>query len=159
MEADFEQLYKLYYMQVFSYAMTLAKNKNTAEELTQKTFFKILTAGKGYKGLSSELTWILAITKNLYIDECRKDARNAGITIEQQSDTNIENMIDDEDSSFRIYQVLHELEEPYKEVFQLRVFGELSFLKISKVFGKSENWARVTYYRARVKIKERLDEQ
>ena len=44
-----------------------------------------------------------------------------------------------------------------KEVFELRVFGELSFLEISKIFGKTESWARVTYHRARLKIKERMD--
>ena len=63
----------------------------------------------------------------------------------------------DTDSALRIHMVLHELPEPYKEVFQLRVFGELTFAQIGMVFGKTENWARVTYHRARLKIKERID--
>ena len=58
---------------------------------------------------------------------------------------------------YRFILVLHELQEPYKEVFQLRVFGELSFSQIGIIFGKTENWARVTYHRARLKIKERMD--
>ncbi|MCR5341475.1 MAG: RNA polymerase subunit sigma, partial [Saccharofermentans sp.] len=61
-------------------------------------------------------------------------------------------------TSIRIHSILHQMEEPYKEVFQLRVFGELSFAEIGSIFGKTETWARVTYHRARVKIKERMDE-
>lgn len=64
-----------------------------------------------------------------------------------------------QEDSFRIHQILHQLEEPYKEVFSLRVFGELPFKKIGLIFGKSENWARVTYYRAKQKIQERLGDE
>ena len=63
----------------------------------------------------------------------------------------------DEDTAFHIHKVLHDLEEPYKEVFQLRVFGDLSFQKIGAIFTKTENWARVTYHRARLKIEERME--
>ncbi|MCL2426776.1 MAG: RNA polymerase subunit sigma, partial [Oscillospiraceae bacterium] len=78
------------------------------------------------------------------------------LSVDVISDTNIEHAFADEDSAFRIHQVLHNLDEPYKEVFQLRVFGELSFLKIGLLFGKTENWARVTHHRARLKIQERV---
>ena len=63
----------------------------------------------------------------------------------------------DSDDSFRIHMILHSLDEPYKEVFELRCFGELSFRQIGTIFGKTENWARVTYHRARLKIQERMD--
>ena len=66
--------------------------------------------------------------------------------------------LQDQDTALQIHLILHELQEPYKEVFQLRVFGELSFSQIGTIFGKTENWARVTYHRARLKIKERMDE-
>ncbi len=71
---------------------------------------------------------------------------------------NVETAAEDNDTALRIHLVLHELQEPYKEVFQLRVFGELSFSQIGLVFGKTENWARVTYHRARLKIQERMVE-
>ena len=64
----------------------------------------------------------------------------------------IELRIADETDAMRILEYLHDIEEPYKEVFMLRVFGELSFKKISGIFGKTESWARVTYHRAKVKI-------
>ena len=68
----------------------------------------------------------------------------------------IEQLITDEDSSFRIHTMLHSLEEPYREVFELRIFGELSFSQIGTIFGKTENWARVTYHRARLKLQEKV---
>ena len=61
-------------------------------------------------------------------------------------------------TAMKIHRILHDLKEPYKEVFQLRTFGDLSYAEIGELFGKSESWARVTYYRSRMMIKEELDE-
>lgn len=157
MNADFEQLYTAYFMQVYSFVMVLSRNRDMSEEIAQKTFFKALTAGRPYRGDSSEITWLCAIAKNLFADECRKQRPAAELDEKQASDVDIEAAVADEDAAFRIHQVLHQLEEPYKEVFQLRVFGELPFQKIGILFGKTENWARVTYHRARLKIQERME--
>ena len=81
----------------------------------------------------------------------------AAVIPAQATKKDVEEAWVEEDSAFRVHQVLHQLEEPYKEVFQLRVFGELSFQKIGRVFGKTESWARVTYHRARLKIQERME--
>ena len=158
MEVDFEQLYNMYYMNVYSFVMTLTKNQNDAEEITQKTFFKAMTTTQKHLGNSSELTWLCAIAKNLFLDELKLQKRHAEeVEADSTSNINMELALADEDSAFRIHQVLHNLDEPYKEVFGLRVFGELSFRKIGLLFGKTENWARVTYHRARLKIQERMD--
>jgi len=157
LETDFEQLYNTYFMQVFSFVMTLARNQDIAEEITQKTFFKALTTRKKYQGNSSEYTWLCAIAKNLFVDDIRSQKQICELDVTQTSDISLENEFINEDSAFLIHQVLHNLEEPYKEVFQLRVFGELSFQKIGILFEKTENWARVTHHRARLKIKERMD--
>lgn len=69
---------------------------------------------------------------------------------------NMEQILENESITLQIHQILHHMEEPYKEVFQLRIFGELSFRKIGQIFGKTETWARVTYHRARLKIQERM---
>lgn len=156
---DFEQLYKAYYMEVFSYLMTLAKDKELAEELTQKTFFKALNSLQSFRGQSSEFTWLCSIAKNLYIDETRQKKFSEELDEEVASEDNVEHTVENKDAEFRIHMVLHELEEPYKEVFQLRVFGELSFEKIGILFGKTENWARVTYHRSRLKIQERMEQK
>lgn len=156
---EFEQLYKTYYMQVYSYMMTLCKNPELAEEITQKAFYKALLNIKKYRGEASQLTYLCAIAKNLYYDILRKDKRHIELTEELPSDENVAQKTEDRDNAFRIHQILHNLDEPYKEVFQLRVFGELSFAQIGRLFGKSESWARVTYYRAKNKIKDKLDEE
>ena len=159
MDTDFEQLYNIYYMKVYSFVMTFAKHQAVSEEITQATFFKAMTANKPHGGRSSEFTWLCAIAKNLYIDELRARKRTSEFDAEAVSDTDVEKTVMDEDTAFRIHQVLHNLSEPYKEIFQLRLFGELSFQKIGLLFGKTENWARVTYHRARLQIQERMDDK
>ena len=71
-------------------------------------------------------------------------------------DSDIENIYIQKDQALSIYKVLHCLSEPYKEVFTLRVLGDLSFKEIAEIFEKQENWARVTYHRARLKIREHM---
>ena len=156
---DYEKLYTSYYMQIYSYVVSIAQNRELAEEITQKTFYKAISAKTKFKGRSNELTWLCSIAKNLYYDELRKNQHIADMSeiSELPSDENIERTVSDSDMAFRIHLVLHRLDEPYKEVFQLRVFGELSFAQIATIFGKTETWARVTYHRARLKIKERMD--
>lgn len=102
------------------------------------------------------MTWLCSIAKNLYHDEMRSRQRVADVSEinDLPSNENVENSVADSDMAFRIHLVLHRLEEPYKEVFQLRVFGELSFSQIAAIFGKTESWARVTYHRAKLKIQE-----
>ena len=144
-------------MQVYSYVFTIVKNQSLAEEITQNTFYKAMTR-RQYEGKAGELTWLCSIAKNLAIDECRKNKKFSELdeNLPQQT-PDLSDKAADTDSALRIHMVLHELPEPYKEVFQLRVFGELTFAQIGMVFGKTENWARVTYHRARLKIKERID--
>lgn len=157
---DYEKLYRSYYMQVYSFAVSLTRNRDQAEEITQNTFFKAITSDAKYKGKSNELTWLCSIAKNLYYDELRKSKRITDIseTLELVSDQDTAQSVEDADTAFRIHIILHSLDEPYKEVFQLRVFGELSFSQIAAIFGKTETWARVTYHRAKLKIQERMDE-
>ena len=156
---DYEKLYKSYYMQVYSYAVSLARNRTLAEDITEETFYRAATASSTFDSRSSELTWLCAIAKNLYLDECRKKRPIADLddAAEPRSDDDPARAVADSDMAFRIHLILHQLEEPYKEVFQLRVFGDLSFAQIASIFGKTEVWARVTYHRARLKIQERMD--
>ena len=155
-----EKLYEAFYMKVFSYVMTLARDRNDAEEITQETFFRAISTDKSFRGDSDSYTWLCAIAKNIFIDEQRRVSRQDDELSEELPDTNkgIEEKLTDRDQSLKIHLILHKLEEPYKEVFQLRIFGELSFAEIGSIFGKTETWARVTYHRARLKIKERMDE-
>ena len=155
-----EKLYETYYMRVFSYAMTLAGSRAQAEEITQETFFRAFSRQSAFRGESDEATWLCAIARNYFLDEKRRQGKNEPIP-EEMPDTHkgIEQSVTDRDTSFRIHVALHALEEPYREVFELRIFGELNFREIGMIFGKTENWARVTYHRARLKLQERMDEQ
>lgn len=118
-----------------------------------------MTAKRSFEQRSSELTWLCSIAKRLAIDGCRKNQRitelDEAAAADQKRD--LTEALEDKDTALQIHLVLHELQEPYKEVFQLRVFGELPFSQIGFIFGKTENWAKVTYHRARLKIQERME--
>ena len=152
-------LYETCYMRVFSYVMTLAADRSLAEEITQETFVRAFARHREFRGESNEITWLCAIAKNLFTDEKRRQNRHGAIPEDlPDSSKGVAKTVEDRDSSFRIHMALHGLEEPHREVFELRVFGELSFREIGTIFGKTENWARVTYHRARIKLQERMDE-
>jgi len=146
-------------MRVFSYVMTLSGDRSLAEELTQETFYRAFARQREFRGESDEVTWLCAIAKNLFADEKRRANRRGEIPedLPDQSKS-VAKTVEDQDSSFRIHMALHQLEEPHREVFELRVFGELSFREIGVIFGKTENWARVTYHRARIRLQERMDD-
>ena len=147
-------------MKVFSYVMTLAGDRSLAEELTQEAFFRACAKQDSFRGGSDEATWVCAIARNLFLDEKRRSARHTAVPEDLPDPSKgIEALIADRDSSFRIHVALHAMEEPFREVFELRVFGELSFREVGEIFGRTENWARVTYHRARLKLQERMEKQ
>ena len=156
--ADFQEVYTLYFRDVYRYALSLCRNEALAEEITQETFYKALNKLGNFDGKCKVSVWLCQIAKNTYISMCRKDKH-----LDPGADTtlipcvgNIEDSFCDQETAFAIHKVLHTLEEPYKEVFSLRTFGELSFKQIAELFGRTESWARVTYHRARLKIKEEI---
>lgn len=150
----FEKLYETYYMRVYSYVMTLAGKQHMAEEITQEAFYKAFTAKSTFRGESNEVTWLCAIARNLFLDEMRRQSKSTEEDLDANADSgiNIESEVEDRDASYRIHQALQELEEPYRRVFELRIFGELSFREIGGICEKTENWARVTYHRAKLKL-------
>lgn len=153
--ADFEKVYDLYFRDVYKYALSLSRDPQVAEEITQETFFKALKNIDSFRGQCRLYVWLCQIAKNTYMTYCQKQSRTSP-EVEGSSETNLEEHFLTKESAFEIHKVLHRLPEPYKEVFSLRVFGELPFVQIGELFGKTESWARVTYHRARLKIKEEL---
>lgn len=155
---DFQEVYNLYFRDVYRYTLSLCRNESVAEEITQETFYKALEKLDSFDGKCKVSVWLCQIAKNTYISMSRKDKRldPDADTALLPSDGNIEERFFDRETAFAVHKVLHALEEPYKEVFSLRAFGELSFKQIAELFGRTEAWARVTYHRARLKIKEEL---
>lgn len=159
---DFEDLYKRYYNQVYFYILGLSRNKHIAEEITQETFFKVLNKIDSFKGECRINVWITQIAKNTYYNYCRKrkldpESNTYGIGVEGlETEENIEKDLIDKEMAQQIHVILHQLSEPYKEVFWMRTFGELPFREIADIHGKTESWARVTYHRARLMIREEM---
>ena len=153
-----ERLYEACYMRVFSYAMTITGDRHQAEEITQETFFRAFSKLNSFRGEADEVTWLCAIARNLAVDEKRRQGRFGELPEEAVArEKSVEQAAVEKDDSFRVHMALHALEEPYREVFGLRVFGELSFAQIGQIFRRTENWARVTFHRARAKLKERME--
>ena len=155
---DFESIYKEYAPQVYRYLLKIGCPPQDAEDITHDTFVKALLHIEQYRGEGKLSIWLCQIAKNTYMSMCRKDKylnHNADAEL-SQSNENIEEYFFDKETAFAIHKVLHTLNEPYKEIFSLRTFGELSFKQIAELFGKTEAWARVTYHRARLRIKEEL---
>lgn len=154
---DFDRIYIQYFQQVYKYAMSLCQNPVLAEEITQETFFKALKSIDSFKGSCSLSVWLCTIAKNTFYSYVKKQGRQSRyLTDDVTSDENIEESFADKEAAYAIHAILHKLKEPYKEVFWLRTFGDLPFGQIASLFGKTESWARVTYYRAKIMIKEEL---
>ena len=150
----FEEVYEAYFKDVYKYALALCRDEHMAEEVTQETFFKALKSIDSFRGQCKLYVWLCQIAKNTYFSmEARFRNREPGEIGEAED---LESALLRSESAFEIHKALHALEEPYKEVFSLRIFGELPFRQIGQLFGKTESWARVTYHRARLKIKEEL---
>ncbi len=157
---NFDELYRLYFKDIYHYLLGISKDPHLAEELTQETFFKALRALDQFDGRKDIRAWLFTIARNSYLSEQRKN-RKAGPELLPQNhaeDVRFVEQLMDEERCFQIHQFLHDMPEPYKEVFNLRVFGELPFEKIGLIFHKSSGWARVTYHRARKQIIEYMEE-
>ena len=137
---DFEEIYQTYFADVYRYILALSRDAHTAEEVTQETFFRALASIDQFRGDCQLRVWLCQIARN-----------------QEPGDDGLECGFADRDAAKRLHRLLHDLPEPYKEVFSLRTFGELPFAQIGELFGKTESWARVTYFRARQKLKEGFD--
>ena len=154
---DFDQIYADYFSEVYKFVLSLCHNPSVAEEITQEAFFKALKNIDSFKGDCKLNTWLCKIAKNTFYSYAKKNRRQADYSLEIVIfDEDIEARFADKETAYAIHKVLHKLNEPYKEVFWLRTFGELSFSQIGALFSKTESWARVTYYRAKIMIKEEV---
>ena len=153
-------MYRLYFKDVYLFILAMSKSPDIAEEITQETFFKVLKNINKYRGECSVKTWLFQIAKNTYLSHIKKtkhqETEDKISDSESSSQHSMESMCISKDEALSIYKVLHYLEEPYKEVFTLRTLGELSFREIGEIFGRKEGWARVTYHRAKSKIREQI---
>ena len=157
---DFDSIYTAYFKDVFMYLRSLSANADIAEEITQETFEKALKSIDRFDGKKDIRAWLFTIAKNSYYTYCKKQKHFIEEVPECLPDTQtiLTEQFQEEETVLLIHKFLHSMHEPYKEVFTLRVFGELPFEKIGLIFGKSSSWARVIFYRAKNQIKEYMEE-
>ncbi len=152
--SKFPEIYDHYAKQVFRYLLSLTGEEELAKELTQETFYKAFLHINQFEEKCSMYTWLCQIGRNAYYNECKKKKHinhQVDITMIEDPGDFVDRLIHKEQAAL-IYKALHLLPEPYKEVFTLRLFGELKYKEIAEIFGKNEVWAKVTYYRAKERL-------
>ena len=158
-----DKLYKNYSMLVYNYLYSLSKDRELAEELTQDTFYKAIKNIKKYEGNSKESTWLSQIAKNEWRTYVAKESKIKQIPIEDENyidklilENTAETDVEEKEAVLNLYKEIHKLDQKTKEVIYLRIKGDLSFKEIGEILGESEEWARITYYRGKIKLKEEL---
>lgn len=158
---DFNEIYRLYAKKVYRYILSLCMDKTLADDILQDTMLKAFNNIGKFNGKSSVKTWLCSIARNEYFDHLKK-ADNKNVLLDENVEIKsgdpakkaISNL-----SAVEILKLVHALEEPFREIFTLRFYGELKFSEIGEVFGKSENWARVNFFRAREKLAQMLEKE
>lgn len=152
---DLGEIYLEYFSDVYKYVLSLCRDESIAEEVTQETFFKAMQNIDKFNGSCKLYVWLCQIAKNTYFTQCKKQKMFVSDLDTDRPDTvNLETDYLDKDSAKRLHILLHDLNEPYKEVFTLRIFGELPFSQIGELFGKTDSWARLIFYRAKKQLQE-----
>ncbi|MBE6082652.1 sigma-70 family RNA polymerase sigma factor [Acidilutibacter cellobiosedens] len=155
---DFEKIYTEYFSDVYKYVLTICRNGAIAEEVTQETFFKAMRHINQFNGSCKLYVWLCQIAKNTYFSLSNKQKWiSPDIDVDFPDTTSdLERDYLDKDTARRLHVLLHNLNEPYKEVFTLRVFGELPFSQIGELFEKTDSWARLIFYRAKKQLQEAM---
>ena len=153
-----DEVYRQYARTVYRYLLTLTRDGDLAEELTQETFYQAIRSSERFDGSCAVSTWLCAIAKNVLSAYRRKHT-----AVEDVDDQTLAVPSAEADALRSVEQLellkrLHALREPYREVLYLRAFGGLSFREIAEVQGKTENWARVTFYRGKELLRKEVDE-
>lgn len=152
-----EEVYREYFTEVWRFTYKLSGSADTADEITQETFFRAMKSLKSFKGGCKLSVWLCQIAKNLYFDRLKKyESRRVSLDgLEPEGESR------DPDERLRLmelHRAIHQLPEPYREVFTLKVFGDLTHEEIAGLFGHSVSWSKITYVRAKEKLREKIKE-
>lgn len=155
-----EEIYKLYAQTVYRFLLSLTHDSSLSEELTQETFYQAVKCSDKFDKSCKITTWLCAIAKNQlrayqrknrdYLKDDFEEFVNTASSAETDALANI--------SRIEILKRIHKLDEPIREVLYLRLFGDLSFREIGDILGRTENWARVNYYRGKEKLVKEIKE-
>ena len=157
MPSSMEEIYKAHSQAVYRYLLSLTHSEELAEELTQETFYQAIKGIERFDGSCKITTWLCSIAKNQLYSYYRKHPGTETLEEGTQSNSSLEAEVMSNINRLEILKKLHLFQEPFREVMYLRLFGDLSFHEIGEVLGRTENWARVTYYRGKEKLKKEMD--
>ena len=156
---DMEQIYREYMPQVYKYLFSLCRDAQTAEELTQETFYQAVKSIDRFRGECKLYVWLCQIAKHLWNREVRRRNRENLQQLEEEmpsAGAGIPEKIIEKEKRMELYKSLHKLEENVRAVMYRRLSGEFSFREIGEILGKDENWARVTFYRGKQRVRKEL---
>lgn len=153
---NMDEIYEECFETVYKYLFCLTHNSDISEELTQETFYRAVKKINTYNGKCKISVWLCQIAKHLWYNQCRKNKRivNTDETFDIEDPQNLEEQFIAGEEKVSLYKKMQNLDEKTREVMYLRITGELSFKEIGEILGKTENWARVTFYRGKSKLKE-----
>ncbi len=152
---ELTELYEQHAEQVFKYLITLCRNADVADELTQETFFQAIRSIDNYNGDCKMIVWLCQIAKHTYYKYVDKQVKQPNQLHTDDLSGSLESALIDSENKVELFRIIHLLEEPYKEIVLQRLLGDLSFKEIGEIHQRNENWARVTFYRAKLKLRER----
>lgn len=152
-----EEIYREHSQTVYRYLLSLTRNADTAEELTQETFYQAVKSVRKFDGSCKTTTWLCAIAKNVFLSYCRKHPPADILEEHTASSPSPENEILSNIGHLELMKMMHSLSGEVREVMYLRLLGGLSFREIGDIMSRTENWARVNYYRGKEKIKKELE--
>ena len=155
---DFDLIYKETADKVYRYLFSICQDAELAEELTEETFYRAYLNLENFRGECSVLTWLCQIGKNIYLKDKKRKNRTVPLDDNLTDDNSFFSNLENKDLAMKIYDILLTFDESKKDVFFLHTFGQLSFKEIGKVYCKSESWAKMTYYRTKEELKERMTE-
>lgn len=150
-----DDVYNEYAKMIYKFLLSLCNSAELAEELTQETFYQAVKSAKKYNGTCKVSTWLCQIAKHLWYQEIEKSKRRKTSTLNEDivsPDLELSEKICLKFDKMNVIKAVHILDETSKEVVLLRITGAFSFKEIGEIFSKNENWARVTFYRAKQKI-------
>ncbi len=153
-----DDIYREYALTVYKYLLTRTRSPDLAEELTQETFFRAIRSIERFDGSSSVTTWLCAIAKRVHLAYIRKHPKHEDIDSLSIADSTLEENAAGDEARLSLMRALHALAEPAREIVYLRVLGGFSFREIGNVLGMTENAARVTYFRSRLKLRKELED-
>ena len=160
MKKEMDEVYHEYAKGVYKYLLSLCHDGDTAEELTQETFYRAVKSIKNYDGSCKMFVWLCQIAKHVWYKELEKRKKHGYLIEEDFADgSSMEENAVLAEEKMKMFKALHELDERTRETVYLRLTGEFSFREIGEILGMDETCARVTFYRGKVKIREIIDKE